>query len=338
MLDFILNRNVVPDWLLRQTIRLLLARRLTLEAHKERVAQDSYKADLVASLRHSPVALSPETANEQHYELPSDFFQLVLGQQLKYSSAYWSAGVTTLDQAEETMLALTCQRAEIQDGDRVLDLGCGWGSLSLYIARRFPQCEVVGVSNSRTQREFIEAQAHQTNLTNLSLITADMNQFDIASRFDRVVSVEMFEHMRNYELLLERIAGWLKPTGRLFVHVFAHRYFAYPFENDNSWLARNFFTGGLMPSDDLLLHFQRDMLIEQHWHLSGLHYHRTCEAWLTNLYRHQSQILHLFAEHYEQPLGRWVAWKIFFMACSELFRFKNGTEWGVSHYLFRKRL
>jgi cyclopropane-fatty-acyl-phospholipid synthase len=338
----ILDRNMVPDFALRVGIRHLLSRRLSEEQQKEIAAGDTYKTDFVEMLKANPIALSTDTANEQHYEVPDEFFKIVLGRHLKYSSGYWSSDCRDLEDAEKAMLTLTCQRAAIQNGESVLELGCGWGSLTLFMAQTFPNSPITAVSNSSTQKEYIEQQAAARGLKNISVITSDMNDFQTEQQFDRVVSVEMFEHMRNYQELLARIFGWLKPGGTLFVHIFSHRYFAYTFDVDDSgqnWMAENFFTDGLMPSDDLLLHFQDHFTVKQHWNISGLHYHKTLEAWIDNHKQRKTKILDLFGQTYspDQALARWVAWKIFFLACSELFRYNDGREWGVSHYLFEKR-
>ncbi|MDX2166926.1 MAG: cyclopropane-fatty-acyl-phospholipid synthase family protein [Deltaproteobacteria bacterium] len=328
----------VPDPLLRAAIRRLNARRLRDETRR---AAAGAQRELLTALRGSPIALHTDAANAQHYELPPAFFGLVLGRRRKYSGAYWPPGTADLDQAEEAMLDLTCQRAGLQDGMRVLDLGCGWGSLSLWIAERYPRCQVVGVSNSRPQADFIRAQLAARGGGALEILTADMNDFAAPGRFDRVISVEMFEHMRNYERLLERVAGWLAADGRLFVHIFTHRAYAYPFETEGAddWMGRYFFTGGLMPSHDLLAHFQRHLLLEDHYWLGGTHYARTANAWLANLDRHRDAVLQLFADTYgAADAARWlVRWRLFFLACAELFDFRRGTEWGVTHMTFTPR-
>ena len=328
----------VPDPLLRFAIRRLCTVRLRDETRR---AAYGAQRDFIPSLRRSPIALHVDAANAQHYELPPAFFTLVLGKRRKYSGAYWPPGTHGLDQAEEAMLDLTCQRAGLRDGMRVLDLGCGWGSLSLWIAERYPSCRVVGVSNSRPQADFIRAQLAGRGLTNVEVTTADMNEFAAPGRFDRIISVEMFEHMRNYERLLERVAGWLAPDGRLFLHVFAHRAYAYPFETDGAddWMGRYFFTGGLMPSHDLLAHFQRDLLLEDHYWLDGTHYQRTANAWLANLDQHRDLVLRLFADTYgASEARRWLGrWRLFFLACAESFGFRHGSEWGVTHMTFAPR-
>lgn len=336
----LLERELIPDWLLRMVIRRICAARLREQEAGGSIQQALRREQFIAELKQSPVAVHTGDANAQHYEVPASFFQLVLGKRLKYSCAYWADTTQTLDEAEELMLDLYCQRGRFEDGQKVLELGCGWGSLSLYIAGRFPNSRVVGVSNSRTQKEFIEARAKALGLKNLEIRTADMNIFDAGEQFDRVISIEMFEHMRNYETLLSRVASWMKPEALLFVHIFTHKKFAYPYEvrDASDWMAKYFFTGGIMPSDDLLAEFQNDVKLIDHWQVNGTHYQKTSEAWLQKMDDHRETILQQFAETYgnEQKNLWFVRWRLFFMACAELFGYQNGNEWIVSHYLFSK--
>jgi cyclopropane-fatty-acyl-phospholipid synthase len=339
----LLERDLLPDFLVRIGIRRLLRARLAEERRDDPEAQQQHLMRLILRLRQSPIAINTAEANQQHYELPCEFFERVLGSHLKYSSCYYRTSTDTLDQAEANMLALTAERACVADGERILELGCGWGSLSLWMASHLPRSHITAVSNSRTQKAFIDARAAERGLKNLDVITCDVNQlsFPPSTRFDRVVSVEMFEHMRNYDSLMRRIAGWLEASGTLFVHIFTHREYAYPFEvrDETDWMARFFFTGGIMPSDDLLLYFQEDLSIEKHWQVDGRHYSRTSEHWLENMDRHRAEIEPILAETYgaDQVRRWWVYWRVFFMSCAELWGYAGGSEWLVSHYLFRKR-
>jgi len=348
----LVERGLVPDGLIRRQIRGLLAQRLREEFRGGFEQQSDWLRRFIAQMRSSPIALSTAKANEQHYEVPARFFELTLGRRLKYSSGLWGPACQSLDEAEEAMLALTAERAQIEDGQRILELGCGWGSLTLWMAERFPNSTILAVSNSASQRTFIETRLAQSGIGNVLIVTADMNSFDArtysASSFDRVISVEMFEHMRNYELLLARIASWMHPEALLFIHIFTHRIFTYPFEvrDAGDWLAEHFFTGGIMPSDTLLLNFQRDLRIDDHWLLSGTHYEKTARAWLEKTDVHQEEILALFESTYANHLSgsenrvvarQWLnRWRIFYMACEELWGYGGGSEWGVSHYLLRK--
>ena len=334
----LMERGWLPDTLVRFGIRRLLAKRID-----EINGKDSSEAEseFVQSLREGPVAQHTGKANEQHYEVPSDFFLRVLGPRLKYSSCIWPVGTRTLGEAEEHMLRLTCERAELSDGMDILELGCGWGSLTLWMAEQYPNARITAVSNSHSQREFIEKRAADRNLINVRVITADMNDFAIHESFDRVVSVEMFEHMRNYHVLLERIAGWLKLDGKLFIHIFCHREHTYPFETDgdDDWMGRYFFTGGLMPAEHLLNTFDDHLKVESQWRVNGIEYAKTLRAWLDISDQERPDLIRLLKSVYGETEGaRWLQrWRVFFMACEELFAYRKGSEWFVTHILFSKQ-
>ena len=345
-IDAVIDRGLLPDPLLRRAIRGLLRRRLAESTAGSIEDRDARKRALVAALAASPVAIDTDEANEQHYEVPTELFELMLGPHLKYSSGYWPIGVSTLAQAEEAMLQLTADRAELVDGQDVLELGCGWGSLTLWMAQRHPGSRITAVSNSSTQREHIEKQAAARGLDNVTVLTCDVNRLGIEAygdlvhddAFDRVVSVEMFEHVRNHRVLTERIARWLRPGGKLFVHVFAHATDPYPFDTGSNadWMARHFFTGGLMPSHDLLMLSVRDLAFDDRWAVSGTHYARSLHAWLERLDEHRDRVLQLFDEHPEGVPARASLnrWRVFTIACEELFAFAGGDEWHVSHARF----
>ncbi len=339
--DKLLEKNKVPDSLIRIGIRKLLKQRLQDENKGNTEAQQAHLMQLIDELKASPIAINTQEANEQHYEVPTQFYQYCLGKHLKYSSGYWKNGVTDIDTSEKDMLEITCERAELKDGQDVLELGCGWGSLSLFMAAKFPKSNFTVVSNSRTQKIYIDEQAKQRGINNLTVITININDFALEKTFDRVVSVEMFEHMRNYQKLMHKVATLLKSEGKLFVHIFTHKEYAYKFEviDDTDWMSKYFFTGGIMPSDDLLLYFNEHLSIRKHWHVSGMHYSKTSEAWLQNMDKHKTEIMPLFEQTYgkENAIKWWVYWRIFYMACAELWAYNKGEEWIVSHYLFAKK-
>lgn len=339
VIDFA-ERRWLPDSLIRFGIRRLLTQRLKDEAAGNPARAEARKLALMTKLANGGVAQDQQAANDQHYEVPAAFFLRALGPHLKYSSCLWDAGTDTLAEAEEAMLALSCARAELADGQKVLELGCGWGSLSLWMAQQYPGSRITSVSNSASQRAFIEARARERGLSNLEVVTADAAAYRPQGQFDRVVSVEMFEHMRNHRELMHRIHGWLVPGGKLFVHIFCHAHVFYPFEpeGDADWMARNFFTGGVMPSYDLLERCQNRLVLNEKWKVNGNHYARTLEAWLKQADAQEAELLPILAETYgPEDARRWLQrWRMFFMACAELFAYRHGEEWFVGHYRFER--
>jgi cyclopropane-fatty-acyl-phospholipid synthase len=339
-IDSLLEKNLLPDSAIRKGIRRLLKERLRDEKMDSPDGQQEHFNSLLELCKNSPIAIETKAANEQHYEVPTEFYKYCLGPNLKYSCGFYKEGVTSLEQAEKDMLALTCERAELKNGMQILELGCGWGSLTLWMGKHFPDSKITAVSNSRTQKEYIDATAKERGLNNIEIITADMNVFSTDKKFDRVVSVEMFEHMRNHGILLKKISSWLKDDGALFVHIFTHKDYLYFFEvKDNSdWMSKYFFTGGMMPSDHYLYYWNADLKVKKHWRVSGIHYSKTSEAWLENMDKNKSAILPLFEKTYgkENTTKWWVYWRVFYLACAELWGYENGEEWFVSHYLLRK--
>jgi len=338
------ERGLLPDSLVRFGMRRLMAERLADESLDRSEAEFERFRHTLAELRQSAIAVETDAANEQHYELPAGFFERALGAHLKYSCCWFAEGeedlADALDAAEARMLELTCERAELSDGQRILELGCGWGSLTLWMARCYPAARITAVSNSASQRAFIMQRCADEGLGNIEVITADANEFTTRECFDRVVSVEMFEHMRNYGVLMRRISRWLVPGGKLFVHIFCHRNLMYPFTTDGEydWMGQYFFTGGLMPAESTLLYFQDALSIEEQWRVSGRHYEKTSNAWLERMDRNRAEIMPVFVATYgAADADRWFQrWRMFFMAVAELFGYAGGTEWLVGHYRFGK--
>ncbi len=343
MISHIINaieKSYIPDSIIRLGIRQLLKKRLKQE-HQENVEKqaDAYTA-FINELNSSQIAINTDEANEQHYEVPAEFFINSLGTRLKYSCALWNTETDNLDSAEVAMLELYTQRAHFKDGQEILELGCGWGSLTLYLAQKYPNSHITAISNSHSQREFILKKANNLNLNNIDIKTIDINDFNIDKKFDRIISIEMFEHIRNYQTLFSSIANWLKTDGLLFIHVFCHRYLMYPFTDvgDDDWMARYFFSGGQMPAADTFLNFQEDIVLSKRWLVSGTHYEKTSNAWLSKMDANKSSIMPLFEQTYGLEAKVWFQrWRIFYMACAELFGYKHGNEWMVAHYLFSKR-
>jgi cyclopropane-fatty-acyl-phospholipid synthase len=327
------EHGVVPDSVIRAAMRRVIrarARSLQLKGEAERV---------VSTLRSGRVTEVPELANVQHYEVPAAFFRLMLGPRLKYSSCIWEGPGATLDSAEEAMLQLTAERAQLTNGQRVLELGCGWGSLTLWMAERFPASRITAVTNSSSQAALIRDVAAERGFAGVHVVVADIAEFTTEQKFDRVVTVEMLEHVRNYRELFRRIAGWLKPDGCCFVHVFSHESIPYLYEDRGpaDWMARRFFSGGVMPSHDVFDHFDEHLLVERSWRLSGVHYQMTLDAWLEALDRHRPEAERVLAEAGEpHPAVALQQWRMFLMACSELFGYRAGHLWGVSHHVLRR--
>ena len=334
------EKGIIPDYFIRQGIVRNCENRLKNENVSNTEKVSSKKQIWIEQMKESPIALVPEKANEQHYEVPPAFFENVLGKHLKYSSGYWPDGVNSLDESEESMLELSFERAQLADGDSILELGCGWGSLTCYMASKLPNSKITAVSNSKDQKEHILNRCKNQGLDNIEVFTADMNDFETENKYDRVVSIEMFEHMRNYKKLLSKVSSWLNDDGKLFIHIFTHQSVVYPFENQGEadWMAREFFSGGMMPSHDLLLHFQDDLIIDEVWSMLGTHYEKTSLAWVNKMDANKDSIMKIFLKTYGDDAKLWFQrWRIFFMSCEKLFGYNNGSEWGVSHYRFNKR-
>ncbi|GAB0119669.1 SAM-dependent methyltransferase [Acidisoma sp. 7E03] len=327
------ERLPLPDPLLRFGVRQLVGR-----THRELMRTPQPLGRFTTAMAARPIAEHTDEANRQHYELPADFFGLILGPRRKYSCCLYPTGRETLAEAELHALEETAGHALLADGQEILELGCGWGSLSLFMAERFPAARITAVSNSASQRRFIEGEAARRGFGNLRVLTCDMNDLALDQRFDRVVSVEMFEHMANWESLLTKVRGWLKPEGYLFVHVFAHATQPYRFEleNEADWIAQHFFTGGIMPSHELIGAFPTLFTLKRDWRWSGVHYQRTAEDWLRNYNAEAPAIRRILDQVYGADAPLWFRrWRLFFLATSGLFGYRAGGPWGVSHYLLQ---
>lgn len=339
MIDHLLSKDIVPDFLIRSGIKSLLKQRLD-EINIPNIEQKGEKIkSFLDGMKNAPIALNTVDANEQHYEVPTEFYHYSLGPHKKYSCCLYETGRETLGEAEAKMLDLTMKRADLQNGHRILELGCGWGSLTLAMAERFPNAKITAVSNSATQKDHILSVCENKGFNNVTVITCDMNDFELDQKFDRVVSVEMFEHMRNYQELLTRVYKMLDDDGKLFIHIFVHREFPYLFEakDETDWMSKYFFTGGMMPSDDLLYNFSDLFKMEKHWRVNGKNYAKTARHWLENMDSNRAAIMKLFKDHYGDEAKKWWSyWRIFFMSCEELWAFDDGNTWFVSHYLLNK--
>ncbi|KAF9269325.1 S-adenosyl-L-methionine-dependent methyltransferase [Marasmius fiardii PR-910] len=344
----LLDRGLVPDFILRRVIRALVRQRLREIDHGSLEANHAAKTEWIAGVKaRKTIADVPDKANEQHYEVSTDFILSTLGPYAKYSSCLYPTGKETLEEAEILMLESYCEKAQLVDGLDILDLGCGWGSLSLYLAQKYPNSRIVGLSNSTTQKAYIDKIAESRGFNNLEIITADVNthEFEETRRFDRIISIEMFEHMKNYQTLLKKISTWLKSQDSLlFIHIFCHITTPYHFEEGDGWMAKNFFSGGTMPSFDLFTYFQDDLMLIKSWYLSGMNYSRTLEDWLKiqdkNRKAGLEELLKDAKKKGSDPSEAektFYRFRVFYMACSELFRMNGGQEWGVGHYLFRPR-
>jgi cyclopropane-fatty-acyl-phospholipid synthase len=335
------EKGYLSDALIRKGIQRLCKSRLEEISEQDCEQAQSSLVQFVQAMAQAEIAPLPEKANAQHYEVPANFYQYCLGRNRKYSSCFWLPDTPTLDEAEQLALTQTCAHAQLQDGQHILELGCGWGSLTLWMASHYPQAQITGVSNSASQREYIMGQAKARGLSNIHILTADMNVFDTEQTYDRIVSVEMFEHMRNYQVLYGKVARWLKPGGLFFKHIFVHRYTPYAFDvkAEDDWMSQYFFSGGMMPSDDLPLYFQDDLKLLDKWRWDGTHYEKTANAWLQLMDQNHQALTPVLASIYGQADAEmWrQRWRIFFMACAELFGYNHGQTWWVSHYLFAKR-
>ena len=339
-LDSLIALPIYPEWFLRLVIRLLVYKKYRSESANQALQGNSY-TNIVKFLSEGKLATDFDSSNNQHYEVSTNFYSEVLGNHLKYSCAYWNDKSSDLSHAEESMLNLYCERAQLTDGQKILELGCGWGSLTLFMAKKYPKSKITAMSSSNQQRIFIESQIKKFNLKNLTVITKDINDFKSDATYDRIVSIEMFEHLSNYKLLFEKLQSWIKDDGAIFIHVFGHKKFAYKFENKGiaDWMSRNFFTGGVMPSERLFSYFENQLFIVNQWRVQGTHYCKTANAWVLNLKKNKKKIIEILSRDYPEnsSIIKYNTWKIFFLACAELFGFNNGNDWMVFHYLIKKR-
>lgn len=351
-LDKILADGKVPDFLLRLGIKRLIKKRAEKQNKLSIEARYDYLNDFIKKLKKQPIAVQTDAANEQHYELPPEFFEKILGRNLKYSCCYWSDNLNykklkkqddleqRLDQAEDEMLKISAERAEIENGQNILELGCGWGSFSFYLARKFPDSRIISMSNSKDQINYINRLAAANKVNNLRAVKADINNFKTEAKFDRIVSIEMFEHMRNYQQLLQKVEGYLLAEGKLFVHIFSHKFYPFIYQNQkkSDWMSRYFFSGGTMPSQDLLHYFSGNLSLEKQWALSGSHYQKTLEVWLENMDQKKEEIYPILESTYGKEAAEkwWNYWRLFFISSAEFFGYNDGNEWFISHYLFQK--
>lgn len=342
--EWVIDNGLLPDFIMKQALKLISRHKFPVDIHSQD-QKDRYLNEFSESLKHQPIALRTDDTKRQHYEVPTDFFIQVLGSLMKYSCCYWkdeNAAVIQkedLDRAEEDMLAIQAERAGIEDGMSILDLGCGWGSLSIYLARKYPETSITAVSHSSTQKEWITKRAAELNLGNIEVITADMNDFETSRRYDRIVSIEMFEHMRNWHELFHRISSWLKDDGRVFIHIFTVEGIPYFFDadNDRDWMAKNFFAGGMMPSPELASCFPDHLTVEKTWRINGTHYAKTLYAWLKQMDKNKEIIMPVMKQTYGRDAKIWWnRWRLFFLSSAVVFGYANGTVWDVTHFLMKK--
>jgi cyclopropane-fatty-acyl-phospholipid synthase len=289
--------GVLPESWQRRVYRRRIARQL---ARARRLGEFAPAARARMLVTLSQGSLADEAAEPE--ETPASFFSLWLGPRMKYSCGLWSSA-HTLEEADEAMLALVCERAGVTDGMSILDLGAGWGALTCYLAERFPNARIVAVTRSRAQADFIRTRAR-----GVTVLHADMRTVALNARFDRVFAIEAIEHVHNPSALLARINGWLAPGGRLFVQAIAHRELAYPLPS------------GVMLADDTLGHCTAQWVIE------GGHYVRTVAAWRGRLK----------AARRATPDRRYRRWRAFLVACEELFGWDEGRQWRVIHQVFER--